>query len=324
MSTKRKQTAAELSKRMTSTTEDFAKFESASDESGSDNEAEPEMSAETRAALLKGFDDSDSDSSANEGDEGTQNKEDDRIIELSSIIPDINSALSTKKKSKSTESGIVYIGRIPHGFYEEEMKSYFTQFGTILDLRMSRSKKTGKSRHYGFIEFADREVAEIVAETMHNYLLAGHLLQVVLLTPEEIKKKGGKAEIFKGAGKKFKAVPWATIAKERLEAPRTEAKWQELQKRQDVTREKQKQKIRDAGIDYEYERPAAKKAKMVEPADKKESKKVKETTTAEKKRMEAISETKQDKTIPGTKKVKAAKIVKTGPAPKKLKAIPSQ
>jgi len=35
------------------------------------------------------------------------------------------------------------VGHIPHGFYEEEMSKYFSQFGTVSRLRLARSKKVG-------------------------------------------------------------------------------------------------------------------------------------------------------------------------------------
>lgn len=38
------------------------------------------------------------------------------------------------------KTGTIYLGRIPHGFHEEEMKSYFSQFGEISRLRLSRNK----------------------------------------------------------------------------------------------------------------------------------------------------------------------------------------
>ncbi|KAF9609023.1 hypothetical protein IFM89_012463, partial [Coptis chinensis] len=52
---------------------------------------------------------------------------------------------------------VLYIGRIPHGFYETEMREFFKQFGDIKNLRIARSKKTGKSKHFGFIEFVSPE-----------------------------------------------------------------------------------------------------------------------------------------------------------------------
>ncbi len=43
---------------------------------------------------------------------------------------------------------------------------YFSQFGAITRLRVSRNKKTAKARSYGFIEFASADVAQIAAEAM--------------------------------------------------------------------------------------------------------------------------------------------------------------
>ena len=36
---------------------------------------------------------------------------------------------------------MVYVGHIPHGFYEKEMKDFFSQFGTVKRLRLSRSRE---------------------------------------------------------------------------------------------------------------------------------------------------------------------------------------
>lgn len=90
------------------------------------------------------------------------------------------------KKSSTPERGIVVLSRIPHGFYEEQMSQYFSQFGPILHLRLSRNPKSGSSRHYAFIEFEDLKTAEIVADTMNNYLLYNHILQCRVLKQDEI------------------------------------------------------------------------------------------------------------------------------------------
>lgn len=73
-------------------------------------------------------------------------------------------ALAASKEKE--ETGVIYIGRLPHGFYEHEMKSYFSQFGPIRNLRVSRNRKTGKAKHFAFVEFEDASTAEIVAKTM--------------------------------------------------------------------------------------------------------------------------------------------------------------
>ncbi|XP_011881996.1 PREDICTED: MKI67 FHA domain-interacting nucleolar phosphoprotein-like [Vollenhovia emeryi] len=81
--------------------------------------------------------------------------------------------------------GVVYVGHIPHGFYEEQMEDYFKQFGNITRVRVARSKRTGKSRGYGYVEFLHPQVARIAADTMNNYLMCGRLLKATYIPPEK-------------------------------------------------------------------------------------------------------------------------------------------
>lgn len=44
----------------------------------------------------------------------------------------------------SQSSGVIYLGHIPRGFYEEAAKGFFNQFGDVLRLHFGRSKKSGR------------------------------------------------------------------------------------------------------------------------------------------------------------------------------------
>ncbi|KAI4480865.1 hypothetical protein M0804_009962 [Polistes exclamans] len=81
--------------------------------------------------------------------------------------------------------GVLYLGHIPHGFFEEQMKDYFTQFGKVTKVRLVRSSKTGASRGFGYVEFLVPEVAKVAAETMNNYLMCGRLMKATYIPPEE-------------------------------------------------------------------------------------------------------------------------------------------
>lgn len=83
------------------------------------------------------------------------------------------------------DRGVVYLAHIPHGFYEEEMKAFFSQFGHVTRIRLVRSHKTGNSRGYAFIEFRFVEVAKVVADTMNNYLFGNRILKAVFIPPEK-------------------------------------------------------------------------------------------------------------------------------------------
>lgn len=69
------------------------------------------------------------------------------------------------------------------------MRGYFSQFGKVLKVRVSRSVKTGNSRGYGYVLFKDMGVAQVAAETMNNYLMYDKILKCKLLPKEEFKKE---------------------------------------------------------------------------------------------------------------------------------------
>lgn len=96
--------------------------------------------------------------------------------EVTSIVPKENkSKLTTgvisKKKLDLESSDTIYLGHIPHGFYEKEMRSFFDQFGKIVKLKLFRSSKTNNSKGYAFIQFENDETAKIVSETMDGYFI---------------------------------------------------------------------------------------------------------------------------------------------------------
>ncbi|KAL6777892.1 hypothetical protein ACKKBG_A16095 [Auxenochlorella protothecoides x Auxenochlorella symbiontica] len=151
--------------------------------------------------------------------------------------------------SERNEPGrIVYIGHLPHGFYEKEMKAYFSQFGRVTKVRLSRSKKTGRSKHYAFIEFYSAEVARIAAEAMDGYMFFGQKLQAKLLLPSQVHK-----DLMKGSNRVFKKVPWKKIEMERHNVERDEAAQATLLKRALRKDRLRQQRIKEAGIDYEYQ-----------------------------------------------------------------------
>ncbi|XP_014794390.1 PREDICTED: MKI67 FHA domain-interacting nucleolar phosphoprotein [Calidris pugnax] len=94
--------------------------------------------------------------------------------------------------------GVVYVGHLPRGVCEPQMHEYFGQFGTVTRLRLSRSKKTGASKGYGFIEFESDDVAKIVADTMNNYLFSERLLKCQFISPERVHEN-----LFKNCDKRF-------------------------------------------------------------------------------------------------------------------------
>lgn len=106
--------------------------------------------------------------------------------------------------------GVLYIGHLPHGFYEEQLRGFFSQFGTVLRVRVARSKKTARAKGYGWVQFANDAVARIAAETMNGYLLFGRLLDVHLVPAER-----QHARMWHGADRVWRRIPWRVIERQR-------------------------------------------------------------------------------------------------------------
>ncbi|KRZ33491.1 MKI67 FHA domain-interacting nucleolar phosphoprotein-like [Trichinella pseudospiralis] len=85
--------------------------------------------------------------------------------------------------------GVVLIRNLPYGFFEAELWQYFEQFGKLNRLKLFRSKKTGRSKGYAMIEFANSEVAKVAAGTMDNYLMFDHILKCEVLPPEKVRNE---------------------------------------------------------------------------------------------------------------------------------------
>jgi nucleolar protein 15 len=202
-------------------------------------------------ALLKGF----------ESDDDEEKDPEDQGYEVSDEIPKVSKKIRKKaqaaeKASASGKPGVVYVGRIPHGFYEQEMRQYFSQFGNITNLRLSRNRKTGKSKHFAFVQFESAEVAEIVSKTMDNYLLFGHILKCKLVAPEQIHK-----DLWIGANKRFKSVPWNKIQGRKLSQAMTVAGWERRLEKEEKRRAEKKSAMKL--MDYDFESPKLKSAKEV-------------------------------------------------------------
>lgn len=277
-------------------------------------EEDSELDDQTEA-LLKGFE-SDGD------DEDALNEEG---LPTGAAVPKRKQlAKADEKKLKkiaesqaSNKPGVVYVGRIPHGFFEHEMRAYFTQFGNILKLRLSRNKKTGASKHCAWIQFESTEVAEIVAKTMDNYLMFGHLLKVKLVPDEQVHE-----DLFKGANKRFKKIPWNKLEGRKLEQGKDEEEWDARVEKEEKRRDEKAKNLKAIG--YEFDSPKVKSAKGVAkkqmaaiepvadeaesvPASEDPSKPKKKSKKAAKAEVETKEVVEEDKAAEPVKKVKSKK-----------------
>lgn len=162
---------------------------------------------------------------------------------------------AAKPPKPQSKANVLYLGHIPQGFYENEMKKFLDQFGKLAKVRVSRSTRTGKSRGYGFLQFFSPEVTAIVQKTLHGYILMGRSLVCQHVPEEHVYEKmfvGGLSAFTKDAhvnthvGARKRSIE-AQIA--RVDTPESIAK--RVKRLQDVDAVRQA-KLLAKGIKYDY------------------------------------------------------------------------
>lgn len=149
-----------------------------------------------------------------------------------------------KKHEKPT---VIYVGHLPVELEERDVRTFLTQFGDVVHSRISRSISTGHSRGYGFFQFADPEVAKIVAETLQGYFLGKKRLVCHLIDkPDD--------------GLFFDTDRLVAQRKNDLQAERKRrrenlgnaSKMKEITTRLVQREKKKRKKLQDLGIDYDF------------------------------------------------------------------------
>ena len=225
--------------------------EPASDNEVDDEEESNELTADQTAELLAGFS-----SSEDEEDEDEEERAAIPITEIPNapIVKHVQKHIRKKtgvnEHDPDTRPGTVHLSRLPHGFFEPQMRAYLEQFGTITHLRLARNRKTGKSKHFAFIEFASSGVADIVAKTMDKYLLFGHIMQARRVPDEQITE-----DFWKGEGKK-RVAPRNKLEGVRLRKGTNREGWEKRVEREEQKRVEKAAKMKELG--YKFDMPSVK------------------------------------------------------------------
>lgn len=174
--------------------------------------------------------------------------------ELLALNPQQESEFKKKvqeaKRNKSSKGsridpGVIYVGHLPRGLFEPQIRKYFEQFGKVQRLRLSRSKKTGGSKGYAFVEFDCDEVAKIVAETMNNYLMGERLIKCHVVPPEKVHEK-----LFVGSQRNFKKPSQPAVA--RYNKAHSEEQIKKMTQKLVRKESKLRKRLAENGIDYDF------------------------------------------------------------------------
>lgn len=85
----------------------------------------------------------------------------------------------------------LYVGNLPYSISEEELKTAFGQYGSVLSARIIMDKMSGRSKGFAFIEMGTDEEAQKALQGMNGKEIGGRKLMVSEARPEQPRSPGG-------------------------------------------------------------------------------------------------------------------------------------
>ncbi|MGE0431338.1 MAG: RNA recognition motif domain-containing protein [Planctomycetota bacterium] len=85
----------------------------------------------------------------------------------------------------------LYVGNLPFSTTEDELRDLFSAHGNVTSALIISDRETGRSRGFGFIEFANAAEGSAAIEALHESDFGGRPLVVNEARPREDRRGGG-------------------------------------------------------------------------------------------------------------------------------------
>lgn len=77
----------------------------------------------------------------------------------------------------------LYVGNLPYTVNSDELRKIFSEYGEIVDAIVIVDRATGRSKGFGFVEFATDEMADAAIKAMQDKEIEGRKVVVNVARP---------------------------------------------------------------------------------------------------------------------------------------------
>jgi RNA recognition motif-containing protein len=85
----------------------------------------------------------------------------------------------------------LYVGNLSFKTTEDELRTHFSQFGTVTDVYVAMDRMTGRPRGFAFVTMGTGDEAKVAAEKSNGVDFGGRQLTVNEARPKEERSGGG-------------------------------------------------------------------------------------------------------------------------------------
>lgn len=79
----------------------------------------------------------------------------------------------------------LYVGNLPYSTNDNDLREMFAEFGEIVSVAVISDRETGRSKGFGFVEFAEADAAKKAIEALNGKDFSGRNLVVNEARPRE-------------------------------------------------------------------------------------------------------------------------------------------
>ena len=85
----------------------------------------------------------------------------------------------------------LYVGNLPYTTTDTDLRTLFTQAGSVADVALIKDRDTGRSKGFAFVEMSTQAEAEKAISMFNGYKLEDRELTVNIARPREERGGGG-------------------------------------------------------------------------------------------------------------------------------------
>jgi RNA recognition motif-containing protein len=79
----------------------------------------------------------------------------------------------------------IYVSNLPFAVVDEDLRSYFAEYGEVTSAKVIMDKYTNRSKGFGFVEMTDDTAAEKAIAELNGATIEGRQIRVNVAKPKE-------------------------------------------------------------------------------------------------------------------------------------------
>lgn len=79
----------------------------------------------------------------------------------------------------------IYVSNLPFAVIDEDLRSYFAEYGEVTSAKVIVDKYTNRSKGFGFVEMSDNEAAQKAIAELDGATVEGRSIKVSVAKPKE-------------------------------------------------------------------------------------------------------------------------------------------